>query len=282
LTRIKAGPQPSRDSLDAMHEHTCRSLRWKLFPPLLTLALTLHAAQSAEPTFNALVFHKTTVFRHDSLPAGIEALKQLAAAHNFHADFTEDAADFSTNNLARYQVIVFLNNCGDLFNDEQRAAFQQYLRTGGGFAGIHCPIDCEKGWAWFSELLGTRFRSHPAVMPGTIVVEDRTNPATAHLPVRWTRSDEWYSFATNPRGKVHVLLTLDETTYKGGAMGEDHPIAWCRKFEGGRVFYTALGHTVESYREAAFLRHILGGIQLAAGVKDTDFTPKTRRPKAEP
>ncbi|MBI2929886.1 MAG: ThuA domain-containing protein [Verrucomicrobia bacterium] len=231
------------------------------------------AVHAAAPSFHALVFHKSTVFRHDSLPAGVAALKQLAAEHNFHADFTEDAAAFTTNNLARYQVVVFLNNCGDLFNDEQRAAFQHYIRSGGGFAGIHCPIDCEKNWAWFTQLLGTRFLSHPAVQSGTIEVEDPASPATAHLPKRWTRSDEWYSFQPNPRGKVHVLLTLDETTYQGGAMGRDHPIAWCHKFEGGRVFYTALGHTPENYSEPLFLQHIVGGIQIAAGLKRADFTP---------
>ncbi|MBI4324792.1 MAG: ThuA domain-containing protein, partial [Chloroflexi bacterium] len=124
-----------------------------------------------------------------------------------------------------------------------------------------------------SQLLGTRFLTHPAVMPGTIVVEDSANPSTAHLPKRWTRIDEWYSFNSNPRGKVRVLATLDETTYQGGAMGPDHPIAWCHKFDGGRVWYTALGHTPENYSEPLFLQHILGGIQVAAGVKEADFKP---------
>ena len=245
-----------------------------LFVSALLWAAPLAAqAPATNASFNALVFFKSVGFKHDSIPAGVEAIQKLAAAHSFKADFTEDAAAFTVTNLARYQVVVFLNNCGDLFNEEQRAAFQGYMRAGGGFAGIHCPIDCEKSWPWFSQLLGTRFLIHPAVMPGTIEVEDRTNPSTAHLPKRWTRTDEWYSFNSNPRGKVHVLATLDETTYQGGAMGPDHPIAWCHKFEGGRIWYTALGHTQENYSEPLFLQHILGGIHVAAGVKEADFSP---------
>ncbi|MBI4323938.1 MAG: ThuA domain-containing protein, partial [Chloroflexi bacterium] len=151
-------------------------------PMLVRLALLVAALLWAPPlaaqapatnaSFNALIFFKSVGFKHDSIPAGVEAVQKLAAAHPFKADFTEDAATFTSTNLARYQVVVFLNNCGDLFNEEQRAAFQGYMRAGGGFAGIHCPIDCEKSWPWFSQLLGTRFLTHPAVMPGTIVVED--------------------------------------------------------------------------------------------------------------
>jgi type 1 glutamine amidotransferase len=255
----------------------------KLSPALLVLMTwaslsTLPARAGESSAFRALVFTKTTVFRHTSIPNGIAALEKLARENGFQAEITEDESVFATNNLPRYQVVVFLNNCGSLLNAGQRAAFQQYIRAGGGFAGIHCPIDCEKDWDWFTQLLGTRFLSHPAVMPGTVVVEDATNPSTAHLPERWTRVDEWYSFKPNPRGRVRVLMTLDEKSYTGGAMGSDHPIAWCHQFEGGRIWYTALGHTEECYEDPLFLQHILGGIQVAAGVKQAEFAPQPARP----
>jgi len=246
---------------------------------LLGLASLSMAAEIQKPAlaFRALVFSKNDGFRHKSIEAGVRAVEQLAATNNFQAEATDDAAALTPTNLARFQVVVFMNNCGSLLNTTQRAALQQYIETGGGFAAIHCPIDCEKDWPWFTELLGTRFLSHPQLQAGTVQVEDRANPSTAHLPARWTRTDEWYSFKPNPRGKVRVLATLDETTYQGGAMGDDHPIAWCKQMGKGRMWYTALGHTDETFADPLFLRHLLGGIQIAAGVKPADFSPNEKR-----
>src|SRR5207249_4134479 len=151
-----------------------------------------------------------------------------------------------------------------------KAAFQRYIRAGGGFVGIHSAADTEYNWPWYGGLIGAYFQSHPAIQKGAIKIEDRAHPSTALLPERWERTDEWYNFAADPRGQVHVIATLDETTYSGGAMGTDHPIAWCQGYDGGRAWYTAGGHTRESYSEPLFLQHLLGGIQFAAGFPDGD------------
>lgn len=82
------------------------------------------------------------------------------------------------------------------------------------------------------------------------------------------------NFTVNPRGKVHVIATLDEKSFHGGTMGEDHPIVWSRQIGQGRLWYTALGHTEASYTEPEFVRHVLGGIQIAAGLKPADFSAK--------
>ena len=133
--------------------------------------------------------------------------------------------------------------------------------------GIHAAADTEYGWPWYGGLVGAYFRIHPEIQPAIVLVEDPSHPSTAVLPVAWPRTDEWYDFQTNPRGSASILLTLDEASYAGGTMGEDHPIAWYHAYDGGRAWYTAGGHTSESFEEPLFLHHLLGGILYAAGVE---------------
>jgi type 1 glutamine amidotransferase len=219
-----------------------------------------------QPKARVLVFSKTTGFRHDSIPGGIAAIRSLGRANGFAVSATEDAGAFTRKRLARFDAVVFLSTTGEVLAPRQQRAFKGYIRRGGGWVGIHSAADTEYDWPFYGRLLGAYFQSHPAVQQGTIDVADRSHPATRHLPARWTRTDEWYSFRSNPRDSVHVLAALDESTYSGGTMGADHPIAWCHPFKGGRAFYTAGGHTTESYSEPAFRRHLLGGILWAAGV----------------
>jgi type 1 glutamine amidotransferase len=239
---------------------------------LLALAVFLNlpldraaAAQSADSRFAVLVFTKTTGFRHDSIPQGARAIEQLGAEHGFSVDRTEDAAQFEAN-LARYKVVIFLNTTGDLLDADQKAAFERYIRSGGGFVGVHSASDTEYRWPWYGRLVGAWFASHPQIQRATVHIENPDHPSTKVLPASWERTDEWYNFRTNPRGAAQVLATLDEATYSGGAMRADHPIAWCQEMDGGRSWYTAMGHTTESYSEPLFLLHLLGGIESAAGV----------------
>jgi len=232
----------------------------------------LPAAAHDEHEFHALVFSKTAAFRHDSIPAGIAAIEQLGEEHNFAVDATEDATAFNDTNLANYDVVIWLSTTGDVLNDQQQAAFERYIQGGGGYAGVHAAADTEYDWQWYGSLVGAWFDSHPANQTANIKVSDRAHPSTDHLPAQWERYDEWYNYRSNPRGDVHVLATLDESTYnpESGAMGPDHPIAWCQEFDGGRSWYTGGGHTTESYSEPEFVEHLLGGIQTAAGAVDSE------------
>ncbi|GMA33221.1 ThuA domain-containing protein [Litorihabitans aurantiacus] len=226
----------------------------------------------AEEDFSVLVFSKTAGFRHSSIPAGIAAIEQLGEENDFAVDATENAEEFTEENLANYDAVVWLSTTGDVLNDEQQAAFESYIQGGGGYAGIHAASDTEYDWPWYGELVGAYFAGHPQNQTATILVEDHDHPSTAHLDEEWERFDEWYNFQSNPRGQVHVLATLDESTYDAGssAMGEDHPIAWCHPFDGGRSWYTGGGHTEESFAEPEFLQHVLGGIQSVAGAVESD------------
>jgi len=236
---------------------------------LLSVALTplVPAAQ-----YKILVFSKTAGFRHASIPDGLQCIRRLGTNNNFTVDATENAAVFTFSNLQQYRAVVFLLTTGDVLDPTQQAAFESYIRAGGGYVGVHSASDTEYTWPWYGQLVGAYFQNHPANQTATVRVADHVHPSTAHLPDLWVRFDEWYNLQTNPRGRVHVLATLDERTYAPGtgAMGFDHPIAWCHEFDGGRAWYTAGGHTSESYSEPPFQQHLLGGIEWAARVKDGD------------
>jgi type 1 glutamine amidotransferase len=215
-----------------------------------------------------LVFSKTAAFRHASIPNAIAALRTLALGQGDAIDFTEDPAVFTTANLSRYNAVVFLMTTGHVLDASQQGAFEQYIQHGGGYAGVHSASDTEYNWLWYGQLVGAYFdrvHGHSGIVQATVHVVDHTHPSTSMLPTIWIRTDEWYNFATNPSNSVHVLLTVDEKTYKGGVMGANHPIAWYHTFDGGRSFYTAMGHTSESYQEPLFLAHLWGGILYAAG-----------------
>jgi cytochrome c len=225
------------------------------------------------PTLDrVLVFSRTAAFRHDSIGAGIQMVTDLGQQNGFAVDATEDPTQFNDENLARYGVVVWMSTTGDVLDDGQQQAFERFIQDGGGWVGVHSASDTEYDWAWYGQLLGGNayFRNHPeGTQTAQVDVEIATHPSTAHLPARFPFEDELYNFRQNPRGSVNVLMTLDESSYApgDGAMG-DHPIAWYHEFDGGRAWYTALGHRIELYTDPVFTRHVLGGILWAAGVAE--------------
>lgn len=219
-----------------------------------------------------LVFTRTAGFRHASIPDGVAALRPLGAEHGFAVDTTESAGAFTDGGLAPYAAVVFLNTTGDVLGAPAEAAFERYVRAGGGYVGVHAAADTEYDWPFYGELVGAYFASHPEVQPATVRVLDRAHPSTRHLPARWERADEWYNYRAAPTA-VRVLAALDESTYTGGTMGADHPVAWCHERLGGRAWYTGMGHTPESYVEPAFRAHLAGGVRYAAGLASGDCAP---------
>jgi type 1 glutamine amidotransferase len=223
---------------------------------------------------DVLVFSRTMVFRHPSIGPGIEAIRRLGTENGFAVEATEDPSIFSDAGLAPFDVVVFLSTTGDVLDETQQAAFERFIRAGGGWVGVHAAADTEYDWAWYGQLLGggAFFKSHPVGTPlAQLDVEQAAHDATSHLAARFAMTDEWYNFRANPRPAVNVLLRLDESSYAPGpdAMGSDHPIAWYHEFDGGRAWYTGIGHRPELYAaggDPAFLEHLLGGIRWAAGV----------------
>ncbi|MER5601576.1 ThuA domain-containing protein [Streptomyces sp. NPDC002265] len=253
---------------------TARTTTAVLGAALLLGAMTAPAVSDPAHTKRVLVFSKTAGFRHDSIPEGIAAVEQLGRANGFTVDATEDAGAFTGKNLRRYDAVVFMSTTGDVLDAAQQDAFEGYVRHGGGYVGVHSAADTEYDWAFYGGLAGAYFQNHPAIQPATVNVEDRAHPATSHLGRTWERTDEWYNYRSNPREHAHVLASLDETSYTGGTMNGDHPIAWCQDYQGGRAFYTGGGHTKESYADPAFRQHLLGGIRWVIGDVQADCRPE--------
>ncbi|MBN9318611.1 MAG: hypothetical protein BGN86_15910 [Caulobacterales bacterium 68-7] len=277
------------------------------------------AAEAAKPIGSVLVFHATKGFVHPSIVDGVAAIKALGAANGFTVDDTADPAAFTAENLGKYKAVVFLSTTGDVLPDAaQRTAFENYIKAGGGYLGIHAAADMgtvKESWPWYRDLVGGAFKGHTlakiftdqpltgplanlppnvavvggkladapadadatAAMPGIkttswepakMKIEDQSSPMVAGWGPEVTRSDEWYGFLENPRPKVHVIASVDESTYNpaGGKMG-DHPIVWCHDYDGGRAVYTGLGHPKASWADKQMQDHILAGIKLAAGAE---------------
>lgn len=232
---------------------------------LICLAALLTLSAVAQDR-KLLVFSKTAGFRHNSIPAGIEALKKMGREQGFSVTATEDAAVFTDEGLAPYQAVIFLNTTGNILDQEQQAAFERYIRAGHGFLGIHSATDTEYEWPWYGKLVGAYFKSHPPTTRGKLKVTDPAHPATKALPREFVRKDEWYDFKRAPGPKdVRILVTIDETSY-GHGENKNHPVSWCHEFDGGRAFYTLMGHTPESFSDPIVLKHLAGGIRYVLGL----------------
>ena len=244
--------------------------------PLALLAASLFgfAAGRSNQDTRVLVFSKTAGFRHSSIGVGIAAVRKLGQENGFAVDATEDAGAFTSKNLARYSAVVFLNTTGDVLDAAQQDDFERYIQAGGGYVGIHSATDTEYDWPWYGRLAGAWFNGHPNnpnVRKGTFRVLDKSHPSTEGLPDRMEREDEFYNFKSiDPT--VHVLVDIDEKSYEGGTNGDRHPMSWYHDFDGGRAWYTNMGHTEATFSEPLFLQHLRGGLRYAIGKGTIDYT----------
>ncbi|HTJ50205.1 MAG TPA: ThuA domain-containing protein [Cyclobacteriaceae bacterium] len=235
----------------------------------ITLFFTSCSKRPGKPRI--LIFSKTAGYHHESIPDGITAIQKLGKENNIDVDTTSNSEFFNEDTLRKYSAIVFLHTTGNVLNHYQEADFERYIQAGGGYVGIHAAVDCEYDWQWYGRLAGGYFLDHPGindtfpnVQGGTLNILSKDHLSTKSLPASWHRRDEWYSFKRLD-STINVVLKIDEKTYQGGKRMDDHPMAWYHEYDGGRAFYTALGHTRESYSDTLFLKHILGGVQYAIG-----------------
>ncbi|MGZ3566998.1 MAG: ThuA domain-containing protein, partial [Gemmatimonadaceae bacterium] len=245
------------------------------FVSLALLLISLCAPIAARTQqARVLVFSKTAGFRHSSIGVGIAAVKKLGAENGFAVDATEDAGAFTSKNLARYRAVVWLNTTGDVLDDAQQDDFERYIQAGGGYVGVHSATDTEYGWPWYGRLAGAWFNGHPGnpnVRKATYRVLDKSHPSTQGFPDTLVREDEFYNFKSiDPT--IHTLIEIDEKSYEGGTNGAHHPMSWYHDFDGGRAWYTNMGHTEATYSEPLFLQHLLGGLRYAMGTKNVDFS----------
>jgi len=230
---------------------------------LAIAVLIVCCSVNAQRKPKVLVFSKTAGYRHQSIETGVEAMKKLGKENKFVVETTEDA-DELVKNLKKYKAVIFLSTTGDVFTEKQQKAFEKYIHKGGGYVGIHAAADTEYDWPWYGKMVGAYFMSHPHQQDATMDVVDKNHLSTSFLGDQWVKFDEWYNYK-EINTDVNVLMKLDESSYSGGKNGDNHPIAWYHEYDGGRIFYTGLGHTKKSYKNPTFLKHVLGGIKYAIG-----------------
>lgn len=232
---------------------------------LLLLANPASARRAERPAGAILIYSGTTGYRHESIPAGIEAVKALAAQRGLQVEASEDPSVFAPASLARFRAVVLLSATTDPkdpaseWPDSRRDAFQRFVESGGAIVAVHAAADSHYHWPWYGKLIGGRFARHPPGTPaGSVALTDPRHPANHGLAVEARRVDEWYYFDDfDPRSTL--LATVDPQSI-GEPDANPNPAAWTRRVGSGRVFYTAMGHTVESYSEPWFLRHLGNGI----------------------
>jgi uncharacterized protein len=259
---------PSLPAGETPTVYPMKRLLFLFFAGLVASAMSTPAARAQDPDrFQVLLFTKSVSYpwRHASIAEGALLFKELSRKHRFGLTWTDDSAIFDDHERLRgFDVIVFLHTSGDILNDGQKQSFQNYIRGGGNFFGVHGATFTMMDWPWYAQLVGALHNNHPGRQTAVIRVEDPHHPATAHLPAAWIVTEEWYDFREiSPH--ITIALTVDETTYTGGKMPDHHPVAWYQNdFEGGRSFYTLLGHTEEVYSDPWFQQHIFGALWWAA------------------
>lgn len=244
----------------------------KLAMVFMTITIFFSCSDSKEQ--KVMVFSKTAGFRHNSIPSGIAAIEKMGKEKGFSVFATEDATYFTEEQLKQYSTIIFLNSTGDLLNEVQQAEFERYIQAGGGYVGVHAASDAEYDWPWYNKLVGAYFDSHPRQQKATLKVVDSTHSTTQMFGATFEKFDEWYNFKSiNP--DVNVVIEIDETSYEGGKNGEHHPISWYHEYDGGKAFYTEMGHTKETFENTKFLEHLYAGIEYAIGDNKTDYALAT-------
>lgn len=239
---------------------------------LLTLLGCLLAPAALAQQFGVAVFSKTAGWHHESINEGVTAVRELGKLHHFDVFWTEDPNRlFKDEMLAKYQVVMFLLTTGDALNEEQQAVFQRYIRGGGGFVGVHSAADTEYQWPWYTQMLGHMFVRHPAIQTAMVNVESRDFPGMERFAQRFLTTEEWYEFDASRSPGLRYLLSVDESTYEPSEKRRAeaktvplHPISWYQPYDGGRMFYTALGHLPATYSDPLFTHHLYGGIYWAA------------------
>ncbi len=230
--------------------------------------------------FNVLLFTKTAGFHHPSINEGVDAMRKLAEKHQFSLDWQESSDVFNDRRLQGYAVIIFLNTTEDVLNDEQQGAMERFVRSGKGFVGIHSAADTEYDWPWYTKMVGHMFKIHPAIQTAKLRVVDSNFPGMETMPASRVWTDEWYEYSPATIDDLNYLITVDEDTFdpyakwddnEGKGMGDFHPISWYHEYDGGRAFYTGMGHVPGTFKDPVFLDHLYGAIWWAATGKGIDY-----------
>jgi type 1 glutamine amidotransferase len=245
----------------------------QIFFFFLVIQSCIGISSSAQKQFKALIVTTTNGWHHESLHSGVLAIKDLAVRNNFDAVLFENPKGFTDKYLEQFQVVIFLNTTGDIFDTAAQKVMERFIQSGKGYVGIHSASDTEYDWEWYTKLVGRMFHIHPAVQTARLKIVDPGFPGLQAFENGRLWTDEWYEFGPEKTPGLNYVMTVDENSYnakvnwgekKGEGMGPVHPVAWYHNYDGGRAFYTALGHLPTCFSDAGYLNHLYAGIFWAA------------------
>lgn len=249
-----------------------------------SFCLLFSKQSTAQKQFKVLLVTETAGWHHESIQSGITAINELAATHNFEVVRQQNAIKITEESLNKIDAVIFLSTTADIFDEDEQAAFEKFIQSGKGYVGIHAASDTEYGWEWYTKLVGRMFHIHPLQQTAKLNIINHNFPGLEHFPNTLLWTDEWYEFGEEKVDDLNYLITVDEHSFApaviwqnrdkdkngnlvdriGKGMGKFHPISWYHEFDGGRSFYTALGHIEKVYENQWFLDHLYGGIYYAA------------------
>jgi type 1 glutamine amidotransferase len=233
----------------------------------------LFSVSAQQKQFKALVVTTTNGWHHESVHAGFLAIKEMGIKSFFDVTLFENPRGFTDKYLEQFQVVIFLNTTGNIFDTAAEHVMERFIRSGKGFVGVHSASDTEYDWEWYTKMVGRMFKIHPAVQSAKLKVLDAKFPGLQGFADGRIWTDEWYDFGPEKTSGLNYILGVDESTYnpkvqwgqnKSDGMGQLHPLAWYHDYDGGRAFYTALGHLPTNFEDPAFLNHLYAGILWAA------------------
>ena len=216
---------------------------------------------SNKNTFSVLVITETKGWVHDSIESGLKLIQNIGSKNNFNVYHSDNSSVITYKNLKSFKTIIFLNTTEEILTDVEQKVMESFIKSGKGFVGVHAAADTEYNWQWYGKLVGAYYRNHPEVMNGKILTIN--HKISNHLDSEWEIEDEWYNF-DYVNYDINILLNLDEESYIGGEHPDYHPITWYHEYDGGRSFYTGLGHTKEVYGDERFIKLLEKGILYAS------------------
>ena len=212
-------------------------------------------------SYSVLVITETKGWVHDSIESGLKLIQNIGNKNNFNVYHSDNSSVITYKNLKEIKTIIFLNTTEEILTDVEQKVMESFIKSGKGFVGVHAAADTEYNWQWYGKLVGAYYRNHPEVMNGKILTIN--HKITNHLDSEWEIEDEWYNF-DYVNYDINILLHLDEDSYVGGEHPDYHPITWYHEYDGGRSFYTGLGHTKEVYEDERFIKLLEKGILYAS------------------
>nr|MBC7614386.1 ThuA domain-containing protein [Pseudopedobacter sp.] len=252
-----------------------RKITFNYYLVLIMCLIGMNVTAQEKKQFNALLITKTAGWHHESINEGVAAIKALGERNFFNVTWNQDGVPITEKYLQNFQVIIFLNTTGDIFKDEEQKAIEKFIQSGNGYVGIHSASDTEYEWPWYTKMVGRMFHIHPVIQTAKLKLTSNKFSGLEGFSDGQFWTDEWYEFGPETTNGLNYILAVDESSYnpkvewgdrnlKGIGMGNFHPIAWYHDYDGGRSFYTALGHLPTDYNNPAFLNHIFAGIYWAA------------------